>query len=145
MIKLGDTVPLHLQLYDGNDKMIVHVEVLSPMQDNLFSGELLHVANGLYETLQFKMPAVDYVVCTYIVYDKKGEESDGYARSSDIFYRDIIGLEMRESFSELEASIFDQLQNVVKRIEDIATDEIAYVGNEISEVPDGPLQGVEMP
>jgi hypothetical protein len=87
MIKLNDVVPLNLQLFDGDENMSVKCMVIDASQKTVFEGELLHVANGLYETRQFRMPNTDFVVVSYTVFSGK-KESDYYARASDLFFRD---------------------------------------------------------
>jgi hypothetical protein len=135
MIRLGEIVPLHLQLYDGNEDMTVMVEVLSPMQDTLFEGELLHVKNGLYESQQFRMPMVDNVICTYIVYDGK-TESKNYERATDIFLRDI----SPQLVQDAVAVILTDLAEATKTPEE----EVFLVGNQISEVNSGGfMEGIE--
>lgn len=119
MLRLGDIVPLNLQLYDGNDKARVLVKVLSPKQDIIFEGELVHIVNGLYETRQFLMPEVDYVMATYIVFDGKKESRD-YERASDLFFRD---------------KSFDLINEKLPSYEDF------YTGRVMSEATDGFMEG----
>ena len=82
MIKKGDIVPLSVQLFDANKKAKVTVQVFSPANDVIFEGPLQHIKDGFYDTKQFVMPAMDYVVACY--------NSDDYARSSETFYLDKI-------------------------------------------------------
>lgn len=83
MLKQGDIVPLAVQLFDANSKAKVITQVFSPANDVIFEGPLQHIKDGFYETKQFVMPAMDYVIACYSV-----ENSDQYARSSDTFYLD---------------------------------------------------------
>lgn len=135
LIKFGDIVPLHLQLYDGNESMTVVATVISPLQDTIFEGEMLHVKNGLYKSNQFRMPSVDYVVAMYTVF-KGTRESQDYERATEIFQLDTITPAVAESTNEIIAAIDDANKEVPM-----------LVGNQISEVlMDGSfLEGVEIP
>lgn len=139
MLKFGEIVPLHLQLYDGNEDMTVVVQVISPLQDLVFEGELLHVKNGLYETLQFRMPMVDYVIAMYTVLDGTRISRD-YEISTDLFYRD-------SQTDDIKNFITEAVEHLGTQIDEMSKEEQVLVGNQISEVAsdDGFLEGVEIP
>lgn len=135
VIKLGGSVPLNLQLYDGNEEMTVEVEVIAPQQDVLFTGTLTHVKNGLYENLEFKMPSLDYVIATYIVYDGK-DESEQYERATDLFYRD-------KTQEIVDEAVTQSAKDVMEHAKEVAKLGTFLVGDQISETTDGFLEGVE--
>lgn len=82
MLRTGDSVPLMLQLFDGSETQKVKAAVIDPSGAVIFEGPLVHVFGGMYQTLVFQMPEVDFIVGLYQV-----EDSDEYTRSSDTFYR----------------------------------------------------------
>lgn len=83
MLKLNDIVPLAVQLFDANARADVRVRVYGVASQILFEGELSHIKDGFYETKQFIMPDMDYVIATYRVMN-----SDEYGMSSETFYID---------------------------------------------------------
>jgi hypothetical protein len=82
MLDTGTIVPLVVQLFDANSKAKINVSVFSPASQVLFKGELQHISGGLYETKQFVMPDMDFVIAQYEVLN-----SDEYSRASETFYR----------------------------------------------------------
>lgn len=82
MIKLGDIVPLSVQISDANPNLEIKVRVLDPASKTIFEGDLSHLMNGFYETKQFLMPEVDFVFALYSV-----QNADEYSNSSEVFYR----------------------------------------------------------
>jgi len=85
MIDVGDTVPLNLQLFDGREDLKVIATVLNDSLEEIEQVELLHLKNGLYINRSLLMPAVQYLIANYIVYDGD-KESEDYERSADVFY-----------------------------------------------------------
>jgi hypothetical protein len=83
MLKTGDIVPIAVQLFDANARADVRARVYGVANQVLFEGPLQHIKDGFYETKQFRMPDMDYVIATY-----KVENSDEYGMSSETFYQD---------------------------------------------------------
>jgi len=80
MLKKGEIVPLALQLFDGSDSQKVRVVVVGPSGTSLFEGELEHKIGGLYQSTDFQMPDLPFVIAQYEVL-----ESNEYGRASDTF------------------------------------------------------------
>jgi hypothetical protein len=108
MIKLGDIVPLSVQISDGNSKLDIMVKVLDPATKLLFEGPLTHVLGGFYETKQFVMPEVDYVFALYSV-----ENNKEYASSSEIFYRSEVEEISRALLDEQAAKYDNYYQGMI--------------------------------
>ena len=85
MIKVGDSVPLHLQLFDGKTDKVGVATVFDDMKKEIFSSQLAHVGNGLYINEDLKMPNIPFMIASYIVFDGDKESMD-YERASDVFY-----------------------------------------------------------
>jgi hypothetical protein len=81
VIKVGDIVPLVLQLADGSHKERAFVTVLDSDFKILFQDELTHVYAGAYKNMEFKMPASRFVTAQYIV-----TSTDRYEIVSEVFY-----------------------------------------------------------
>jgi len=84
-LQTGAEVPLNLQVFDGREDLTVKVRVIDPQENEIFTGELESVGEGLYLSKEFMMPNQPYVIATYIVFDGK-KESEDYERATDIFY-----------------------------------------------------------
>lgn len=80
MIKVNDTVPLSLQLFDGNPDQKVFVVVVGPSGTVIFDGILTHKVGGLYQSDELKMPSLPFIIASYLV------DSDDYSKASETFY-----------------------------------------------------------
>jgi hypothetical protein len=108
MIKLGDIVPLSVQISDGNSKLKIMAKVISPSSNILFEGPLSHLMDGFYETKQFVMPEVDFVIAIYNV-----ENNNEYSNSSETFYRSEVEEISRALLDEQAAKYDNYYQGMV--------------------------------
>lgn len=106
MIKLGEIVPLNLQLFDGNEEMTVRAIVQDSLNKVVFEGQLLHTVGGMYRSSQLLMPDTDILIATYIVFDGK-KESKEYERATDKFERDRSD-ELLDSIQNNSKALFDE-------------------------------------
>jgi len=82
MLKVGDLVPLSVQISDGNPDLEITVKVINPANAVIFEGVLSHMQQGFYETKQFIMPDFDFVIALY-----KIQNADEYSNASETFYK----------------------------------------------------------
>lgn len=87
MIRIGDIVPLSVQLGDGNERARVVAKVLNPSQEIVFEGDLIHVGSGLYQIRTLAMPDVGFLVATYKVFGVTTEGGE-YGRGAETFFRE---------------------------------------------------------
>jgi len=88
-IRLGDTIPLNLQLFDGDTTKYVRAIVRDPTDVEITGSPftLPHVGDGLYKLYTEAMPNVDYLISTYQVFDDAGftSKSELHSDATDIF------------------------------------------------------------
>lgn len=80
MIRVGDIVPVMLQLPDGNPELMVEARIIDSKNELLAVLELSHVGRGLYSNLDFIMPNEKFITAQYRILN-----SDLYEQVSDIF------------------------------------------------------------
>lgn len=102
MIDFGAPVPIHLQLFDGNQNATVRAQVVKPTLETLIEVSLKHVGGGLYANNTVLMPDVPFLIVNYMVLEN-GKESENYERASDVFYMNPI----RDDTKELMRTFFD--------------------------------------
>ena len=114
-LKSGESIPLVLQLLDGETSKYVRA-VVTTQAGVAVSGSpftLTHEATGLYKNTALDMPAtVEFIRAQYRVYDDSGFTTiSTYADSVEVFYLDtnktpqFPSLEAKLSGSKLEAVI----------------------------------------
>jgi len=89
-IAIGETLPISLQIDDGNTGLFPQASLHDDTGASLGSVDLSHVADGMYSGAAFAMPDAPWVSSTYIVYTDAAHttESTAYSRSLDVFARD---------------------------------------------------------
>lgn len=102
MIDLSNPVPIHLQLYDGNNDAQVRAQVLKPTLETMIEVELQNVGNGMYMNNSVLMPDVPFLIANYVVFEN-GKESENYERASDVFYLN----PQTEKIKEVVGTFFD--------------------------------------
>lgn len=80
-IKVGDIIPLIIQLHDGYAGADVRARVYNSLGLNVANLKLVHYENGLYMNKSFEMPNDEFVTVQYQVQD-----SLDYAMGSETFY-----------------------------------------------------------
>lgn len=86
IIDVGQSVPIVLQINDGNTGLYPQAEIRDHNNILLNTLNLVHIASGCYK-IYYIMPAVDFIVSTYIVYSDSNHttEDTNYYRDVDIF------------------------------------------------------------
>lgn len=79
-VQVGQTIPLTLQVYDGNDSLKVTATLLDKFGKEFFRSSLNHVRSGLYASFEIEMPDVDILVAQY-----ETNEPENYELAQDIF------------------------------------------------------------
>ena len=90
MVKVGEAVPVALQIADGNEAQFPRAEIRDNGGTLLTTLNLDHEASGLYvPSTPYLMPDVLFIKVTYIVYSDAGHttESTLYLRDVDVFSR----------------------------------------------------------
>ncbi len=88
LLEVGDTVPVILQIADGNAGLYPQAEIRDDAANLLVTLDLSHQAEGLYvPAAPYSMPDEIFIKITYIVYTDAGHttESDVYLRDIDVF------------------------------------------------------------
>ena len=88
MIKVGNIVPITLQMTDGNENLEIMCRIFDPAGLIITTLNLSHVKAGLYANLDFKMPPYNFIVCQYLVLG-----TDDYEDVTETFYADEIPTE----------------------------------------------------
>lgn len=90
-LRVGQKIPLALQLFDGATDRHVRAWVRKPDGTQLSGSPytLSHVASGLYENDNATMPDSDWVTAQYRVFDDSGftSPSEDHADALDTFTR----------------------------------------------------------
>lgn len=87
-ISAGDTLPVALQLEDGDETMHPRATLYRPDGSVLATLDLAHVGQGYYNDLSQTLPAsTEFVDVVFVVYEDAGHtvESQRYARSQTVF------------------------------------------------------------
>lgn len=118
-LKAGETVPLVLQLLDGETTKYVRATVKTQagvaVSGSPFS--MAHEATGLYKSITLDMPtSVEFIQVQYRVYDDSGLTTvSTYADTTEIFYLDT---NVNVQFPSLEATLSgSKLEAVIEKDE----------------------------
>jgi hypothetical protein len=88
-LNIGAKIPLSLQLYDGAVGKFIRARLYNQAGTQIAGSPvaLTHVAGGLYINAALVMPACDFLVAAYKVYDDSGFTtlSGDYTEASDKF------------------------------------------------------------
>jgi len=87
MVQVGAAIPLVLQLFDGSTDRVVKANLFNP-DGSLYLDDIILESSGLgmYQNNETLMPDVEYLACTYIVYEPGGVTPDeNYENASDTF------------------------------------------------------------
>lgn len=79
-IKVGESVPLILKVFDGNEKLDVKAILKNEFGEKLGEVNLLSTGNGRYSTMLYKMPDVRFLTAEYIT-----DRPDDYEECMDTF------------------------------------------------------------
>lgn len=83
MVKVGEKIPLTLQITDGNPNLEIVCRLFDPANLIWNTVELVHIKAGLYINLDLLMPPYPFIVAQYII-----KNSEEYENVSEIFYAD---------------------------------------------------------
>ena len=81
--KVGDKIPITLQLSDGDINQYPQAEVRDTDNNLLITLDLTHVANGMYQ-FDYVMPNETFLTTTYIVYLDAAHTTE-----NTVYHRDI--------------------------------------------------------
>jgi hypothetical protein len=95
-VKVGDPIPLSLQLRDGNESQVVQATVLTPTAKVVSEVLLAHQRGGLYMSAAVAMPDVPFVVAQYKVLN-----TDFYEDAADEFQRDVAEAQAKQVVAAL--------------------------------------------
>lgn len=90
VIKVGDKVPVLLQLADGAIDQYPQAEIRDNENNPLSTLDLAHIGSGLYNSaVAYEMPDEEFISVVYIVYSDAAHsiESSLYERDVDAFAR----------------------------------------------------------
>lgn len=90
-IKVGDNIPLSLNLFDKAADKNVRVDIYSSNGEKLKQVYLYHIESGLYVNTDVPMPDVRYIIAFYEV-----ENSEDYETVSERFYSSPLPLEPKK-------------------------------------------------
>lgn len=87
MIKYGQIAPLTLQLEDGTESfpLTVKASVFNQDGSRYLADDitLIHIADGLFRSLDLTMPNVPELIIQYKVYDSEGVLDDSFTIESE--------------------------------------------------------------
>lgn len=135
-IAVGETLPISLQIDDGNAGLFPQASLRDDTGASLGTINLSHVAAGMYSGASFAMPDTPWVSATYIVYTDAAHtiESTVYARSLDVFARDeaagLTAQEVRDAMKLAPSAGAPAPESIDARTEDLDA-AIAFLGSVI--------------
>lgn len=91
-LRVGDEVPIFIQLEDGATDQFPRVLVRDPSDVLLQTVDLSHAANGLYTPgTAYVMPDEDYIRLSAIIYSDSGHttENTAYGRTAESYYKNL--------------------------------------------------------
>ncbi len=120
-IPIGEKVPLHMQLYNGDTGKFVRAFVKNDSGIDVIGSPftLNHVGNGLYTNGALSMPDVPFVESTYQVFDDSGftAKAPTHGDDVDIFNKDpdaVPGPGLPESDAMAIEVVVDQEETVIE-------------------------------
>ena len=112
MPKIGDIVPLSVQLFDGDETKFVK-GVVRDSSETEVSGSpfaLTHVSDGRYENSSLVMPSTAFLGATYIIFNDAlfTSVSPDHSIATDVFPLEVPDAEILDKLIEIK-TLLDQL------------------------------------
>ena len=147
-VKIGQPIPLSLQLGDDDETLFPQAVLRDPAGSVVATVDLPHLAGGLYYDESEPMPAQDRIFAQYKVYSNAGHTQEDPIHCDtimEVFERDLVG-EKVDSISTALQAFSGNLDFLTGTIDDgigelIGTiDDNEYLSGKIED--DGSLSGV---
>jgi len=120
-VKVGEKIPLSLQVYDGNPDLSVKCNLLDTSGKLFFTVPLSHISNGLYLNSEVEMPENDYLIAQY-----QTNKPMDYEIAQDVF-KSIPKVQLPEKY--ILGEVIDTV--ALSKVDDLLIGEVQDVNEEM--------------